>query len=90
MGDDAAQATALTVLSHLLADEKHAERFLAVTGLAGPELSQRLGDTAFLGGVLDFVLDDETLLTTLVASTQLAPEILMAARNRLPGAPIRD
>lgn len=84
--DESAQAAALTALAYVLADEDRAARFLAVTGLGPAELTARVGDPAFLGGVLDFVLDDDALLVAAAAAAGLRPERLAALRRRLPGA----
>lgn len=87
---EAAQALALTALAHLLGDSDRAARFCAASGLGGGELSQHVEDPAFLGGVLDFVLDDEVLLVEVAAAAELPPEAILAARRRLPGAPLAD
>ncbi len=85
-----AQALALTALSYLLGDSGRAARFCAATGFGGDELRRYLGDPAFLGGVLDFVLEDEALLTEVAAVAELPPETVTAARRHLPGAPPED
>jgi hypothetical protein len=87
---EGAQALALTALAHLLTDKDRAARFCAATGLAGEDLPPLLGDPAFLGGVLDFVLDDEVLLGEVAAATGLSPEAVAGARRQLPGGPISE
>lgn len=87
---EAAEALALTVLSYLLEDPDRASRFCAATGLGGDELARYVGDSAFLGGVLDFVLDDERLLVEVAAASETPPEAFNAARQRLPGASARE
>lgn len=87
---DGAQALALTALAHLLCDTDRAVRFCAATGLAGGDLPPLLEDAAFLGGVLDFVLDDEVLLAEVAAAAGLAPEAVARARRQLPGAAIAE
>jgi len=83
---EAAETVALTALAYLLEDDDRSSRFLRVTGLAGSELAGHLADAAFLGGILDFVLDDEALLGGVAAATGLPPEAVRRARWRLPGA----
>lgn len=82
---DAAQAVALSALVFLLEDPERTTRFLGVTGIEGPELAQRIHDPAFLGGVLDFLLQDETLLLAVAAAAGVRPERLAAMRRHLPG-----
>ncbi|HEX9462223.1 MAG TPA: DUF3572 family protein [Alphaproteobacteria bacterium] len=87
---EAAEAIALTALAHVLEDTDRAGRFCTATGLGGAELAGYVRDPVFLGGVLDFVLDDEALLVEVAAAAQVSPETLAAARRRLPGAPVRE
>ena len=87
---DAAQALALTALTYILDDAGRAGRFLAVTGLSSADLPSLLGDGAFLGGVLDFVLQDEALLAGTAEAVGLPPASVTAARRRLPGAAAPD
>ena len=88
ISEGAAQALALTALAYLLDDPDRAARFCAASGVAGTDLGTQLGDPSFLGGVLDFVLDDETLLVEVAAAAGLSPETVLGARQRLPGGPI--
>jgi hypothetical protein len=87
---EAAEALALTALARLLDDPDRAGRFCAATGLGGADLARHVRDPAFLGGVLDFVLDDERLLVEVATASEVSPETLAAARQRLPGAPPRE
>lgn len=87
MTADSAQTVALNALAFLLADQDRAARFCAACGLGGQNLAEQLADPAFLGGVLDFVLDDELLLTEVASAVGVTPEAVAAARRRLPGAP---
>ena len=47
-------------------------------------LFRSIGDPAFLGGVLDFILGDEPTVLAFVETEELAPETPMAARHKLP------
>lgn len=85
-----AQTAALAALAYVLADADRAGRFLAATGLDGTVLAGHLGDHAFLGGVLDFVLEDEVLLLGAAEAAGQRPERLVVLRQRLPGAMPRD
>jgi len=88
ISEGAAQALALTALAYVLEDPDRAARFCAASGVAGTDLAAQLGDASFLGGVLDFVLDDETLLAEVAAGAGLPPETVLGARRRLPGGPV--
>jgi hypothetical protein len=87
---DAAETLALGALTHLLAEQERVDRFLAVTGLGEAELRRQIDDPVFLGGVLDFVLQDEALLLEVAAAVECPPERVMRARKRLPGAPLDE
>jgi len=81
---DDAQTVALKAIAFIAADEDLLPRFVALTGSGLDEIKSRIGDPAFLGGVLDFILNDEPTLLAFVAAEELAPETPMAARLRLP------
>ena len=59
---------------------------MAATGLAPAELKLRAGDGNFLGGVLDYLLADESLLLAFAAEEGLAPDAPADARRRLTGS----
>jgi hypothetical protein len=79
-----AQAVALKAVAFIAADDDLLPRFVALSGCGMDDIRQRIGDPAFLGGVLDFVLADEPTLLAFVAAAELAPETPMAARAKLP------
>jgi hypothetical protein len=87
---EAAEALALRALAYVLEDPERAGRFLQVTGLAGTDLAAQLDNAAFLGGVLDFVLEDEALLEGSAGACGLPPEAVRVARQHLPGLTIED
>lgn len=82
--EEEAQTIALKAVAFIAADEDLLPRFVALTGSGLDEIRSRIGDPAFLGGVLDFILGDEPTLLAFVEAEQLAPETPMAARQRLP------
>mgnify|MGYP006289556169 CR=1 FL=1 len=85
-GDNAAEALALTALAYLLEDPDRANRFLTATGMDGDALPSRLADPVFLGCILDFVLEDETLLVAVAGVAGLRADRVIRMRQRLPGA----
>jgi hypothetical protein len=83
---DAAQTIALKALGYLAADEDLLEPFLGATGLGAGDLRAGATDSTFLAGVLDYFMQNEALLLAFAASEELAPETIVRARQRLPGA----
>jgi hypothetical protein len=80
------ETLALRALAHIAGDEVLLPRFIALSGLDGASLRAGVGDPAVLGGVLDFVLGDEGLVTALAAEFEVPPESFAWARRKLPGA----
>ena len=85
-GMDGAETIALKALGYLAADEGLLEPFLGATGLALGDLRAGAADTAFLAGILDYFLQNEALLLAFAGASELAPETIVRARQRLPGA----
>jgi hypothetical protein len=83
---EAAQTIALKALSYLAADEELLEPFLGSTGLTAGDLRAGATDSAFLAGVMDYFLQNEALLLSFAGASELAPETIVRARQRLPGA----
>lgn len=85
-----AEVLALRILGFIAQDTARLERLLALTGLAADDLRARTGDPAFLGGVIDFLLEDEALLLEFTRVAEVPPEAPYAARRKLPGAPAEE
>ena len=83
---ETAQTIALKALGYLAADADLLEPFLGSTGLLLAELGAGATDSAFLAGILDYFLQNEALLLAFAAAEELAPETIVRARQRLPGA----
>jgi len=83
---ETSQTIALKALGYLAADDELLEPFLGVTGLVVGDLRAGATDSAFLAGILDYFLQNEALLLAFAASEELAPETIVRARQRLPGA----
>ncbi len=74
-----------------LADRpEDAAALLAASGLGPGALRARAGDPAFLGFVLDFVLDDEGRARGFAQAHGLAPDAALRARAALPGGDAPD
>jgi hypothetical protein len=83
---ETAQTIALKALGYLAADDGLLEPFLASTGLLVADLRAGATDSAFLAGILDYFLQNEALLLAFAGASELAPETIVQARQRLPGA----
>jgi len=83
---ETSQTIALKALGYLAADDGLLEPFLGATGMVAGDLRAGATDSVFLAGVLDYFLQNEALLLAFAASEELAPETIVRARQRLPGA----
>lgn len=82
---ETAEIVAIQALSFIAGDAERLGAFLAETGIGPETLRTAAKDPAFLGGVLDFVLRDETLLKAFADSSHLDPRIVSNAREALSG-----
>jgi len=76
----------LLLTGFLLSDETRLERFLALTGITRDDLETRVNEPDFQAFVLDYALEDQSLVLEFALAHDLKPEALLAARRRLPGA----
>ena len=83
-----AEVIALKALGFLASDGDRMQRFMDLTGLAPDAVRVGAGDPAFLGGILDHLLADETLLLTFCEDHDVKPERIAAMRASLPGGAI--
>lgn len=81
--EDHASSLAIEALSFVASDTVLFNRFLRLTGLELENLREAAGEPAFLAGVLDFVMGDETTLTEFADHAQVRPEDVAAARRAL-------
>lgn len=85
MNRDQAETVALQALTFIVGDEDRMDRFLALTGLGPDDVKSRIGDPAFLGGVLDHLLGFEPDLMAFAEEAELDPAQVQRARAGLPG-----
>jgi len=71
------------VLGWVLGDETHADRLLALTGIAPEELRARVGERDVLVAVLDFVLAHEPDLLACAEALGLTPQAIERAHAAL-------
>lgn len=82
-----AEIIALKALGFLAEEPDRLQRFMELSGL-NPEVIRRdAGEPAFLAGVLDHLLADQTLLLMFTEAAGLTPAEVERGRNRLPGGP---
>ena len=84
---DAAETIALKALAFLASDNGRLGRFLALSGIGLGELRTQAGKPHMLTGVIDHVMQDETLLMVFAAEAGLKPEAIAAAHRTLSGPP---
>lgn len=76
----------LCAVAHVAGDEALMARFVALTGCGADDFRQRVDDPAFLGAVLDFVLQEGDAAVMAVAQAAgIPPEAVMTVRAGLPG-----
>jgi hypothetical protein len=70
---------AIAVLGWLANEPDMFGRFLALTGMEPGQLRHAAGDPAFLGGMLDFLMQHEPSLMAFCEASGTAPEAVMSA-----------
>ena len=74
---------AIGALGYIAGEPELLHRFLALTGLQPSEIRSAAREPGFLAGVLDFLMDHESILITYAASINRSPKDFIAARNAL-------
>jgi hypothetical protein len=80
-----AEDVAVAALGWMAGDPDVMGAFLSASGLSASDLRDRVDDLAFLGGVLDFVLQRDDWVIAVAGAAGLAPDGVLAARVALPG-----
>ena len=75
----------LQALGFVAADTDRLHRFLDLSGLRVEELKTYAGDPTTLAGVLEHLLQDESLLLSFTANHRVAPDDVTAAYRLLSG-----
>ena len=81
-----AEIIALNALGFLASDPDRMKRFLDLSGLSPDAIRAGASDPAFLGGLLDYLLADQTLLLIFAEEQGQKPEHIGQLRRKLPGA----
>ena len=83
---DEAEILAINALGFLASDSERLQRFMDLSGLDVAAIRAGAANPAFLGGILDHLLADESLLLIFAEEQQLRPERISDLRRKLPGA----
>lgn len=83
MDVDSAETIALAGLAFLADDVQRLGRFLALTGLGPAELKAEAHSARILAAVLEYLLQDESLLLAFAANNGLAPRLIRPAQQLL-------
>jgi hypothetical protein len=81
-----AQTIALKGLHYILDDDNRQAHFFHMSGATLDELKNSIVDPDFLGGILDFLLNDEKQLISFCKDYNIDPPDLTVARRCFPGA----
>jgi Protein of unknown function (DUF3572) len=84
---DEAEQLAIQALTFLAAEEARLAQFIAATGYGLAAIRAEAGSLQFLAAVLDFLMEDESLLLVFAAHSGCDPRNIGAAREVLrPGS----
>jgi Protein of unknown function (DUF3572) len=83
-----AEVLALQALGFLAAEPERLSRFMDLSGLGLDAIRASATDPAFLGGLLDHLLADQSLLLIFAEEHGQKPERIGQLRRKLPGAHI--
>jgi hypothetical protein len=82
---EAAEALAIQAFSFIAEDPERLDAFLAASGIGPEAIRDAARAPGFLGGVLDHMLADESLLLAFADSAGLDPASVARARRALSG-----
>lgn len=86
LSQDEAQIIALKALAFLASDASRISRFMGLTGTAPETIRSHASMPGFLGGVLDYLCGDQTLLLAFAESDGVEPALIEAASRCLAEA----
>ncbi|MFV2092596.1 MAG: DUF3572 domain-containing protein [Hyphomicrobiales bacterium] len=86
MTQDQALTIAAQVLRFLAGDPERLARFCSTTGMQIETIANCAGEVAFLSGVLDHLLTDETMVLEFCEIMSLPPQSPARAQAALAGA----
>ena len=78
-------AIVLNLITFIVSDEERFERFQTLSGISIEDLKSRASDPKFHIFVLDYALQDESLILQFCATENLSPTIIQSAHHALSG-----
>lgn len=90
MRQETAETEALRVLAWLAGQDELFGIFLGTTGASPTDVAAAAGDAAFLGAVLDFLLQQDDWVLAYAQDTGTKPDVPFTARAYLPGGEAWD
>jgi hypothetical protein len=87
---ETAEMLAIAALAFIAEEPERLNGFLSVTGIPLEGIREAAGQPGFLGGVLEHMLGDETLLLAFADSAGIDPDGIARARSALGGRWERD
>ena len=85
MSQESAEVVGLKALTWMAGNEDLLPVFLGSTGASETDLRSGATDSAFLGALLDFIMMDDTWVTSFCDAEGLSYDQPMTARMSLPG-----
>ncbi len=85
MTREGAETVALQAVGWLVGNDELLPVFLGATGASEADLKERVGDSEFLGSVLDFLMMDDAWVVSFCDAGGMNYETPMIARQALPG-----
>lgn len=77
---------AIKSLAYISQSPEEISKFINITGIETSDIIRLKENLKFLGGVLDFITADESLLLAFCSNEQMSPEGVEAARQTLLGS----
>jgi Protein of unknown function (DUF3572) len=87
---DTAEMLAIQALAFIAEEPEQLSRFLGLSGIDADDIRTAAREPAFLAGVLEHMLADESLLIAFAESAGIEPDEIARARSALGGAEGRN
>ena len=85
MTEENAKIMGESALAFLANNVELLSQFLVQTGVGPNDVRERKNDPEFLGHVLDFLLQDDSMILAFSEYAGVVPDIVVVARYKLPG-----
>jgi len=78
-----AENIAVSMFRFIASEPEHFSRFADITGVEISDLAEIAGNKTFLAAVVDFLMNDESLLLSFCENNNIQPEIINKVRFAL-------